>query len=306
MKKRRVFFLLLILIFLPVFTDNNSFEIIISFQKPSYILEAEEQKIICDDTKDECKINFDFRDSFIWDYKEKDFVCETSFWFINTEENKCNPNVIVVPKWEFQAYIKIYNKKDTNICDILNFKISNKEKKLPKYNYYEIQEPLIKIQSWLDEFNKSYKENPSINFLFETEDKNLSCLWDFWTWISKDENNKYRCNPSYVNFSLWKHEVTLKVCHKEDESNCKTSNFSFEVLKKIKISNKKIKDKILEEKIEKTDKKEIIEEKLMIKKNISNYTWYQSLKYIEKHIIFFIILLILSSNFLFLRKYNFK
>jgi hypothetical protein len=84
--------------------QNNKFNLKFSFQNPSYILEKEKilEKYICNNSKNECKINLDLRDSFSWSFNEKDYECNIDFWFdwwISSEENKCNPSTIVFPKW---------------------------------------------------------------------------------------------------------------------------------------------------------------------------------------------------------------
>jgi len=52
----------------------------ISLQRPSYVDFDEEEKIFyCDTSKDECKINFNFEESFTSEFPEKDYECMIDF-----------------------------------------------------------------------------------------------------------------------------------------------------------------------------------------------------------------------------------
>ena len=108
----------------------NNFEIKYNFQNPSYLLEKDtiKDKYICDNTKDECKINLDLRDSFDDEYIEWNFNCEIDFWlswWINWEEYKCNPNTIIYPVWIFNLQFQIISKIDNTKIFTKNISIEN-------------------------------------------------------------------------------------------------------------------------------------------------------------------------------------
>ena len=104
-----------------------------SFQNPSYVLDKTpwKQEYICDENKDECKINLDLRNSFSGSLKESDFNCEIDFglsWWTNGQEHKCNPNTVIFPKWTFEIKMKISSKTDPNNFDTKSFILKNNPK----------------------------------------------------------------------------------------------------------------------------------------------------------------------------------
>jgi hypothetical protein len=55
-------------------------QIIVSLQRASYILETDEQDVyVCDSSKDECKVNFNFEESFTGDFSASDYICSIDF-----------------------------------------------------------------------------------------------------------------------------------------------------------------------------------------------------------------------------------
>lgn len=314
-KKGEKFLVFLMFLFssVCVYAEESFFSVKVSLQKPSYVLDWTDITIIegtilnCDDTKEECKINFDFRNSFIWDLKEKDFVCNTDFWFITWEENKCNPSTITFPKWEYNIKVYINNKTDLSKKESLNFKVINNSSLKPKFVYHEIEKPIISVQSWLDSNFKSYKDIQKVNFIYNQIDWNLTCLWDFWEWIFKKGDNM-KCNPSYVEFALWEHNISLKVCDKLDSLNCKNTEIKIWILGQIKKSKKAAVNSNKKPKTEKikslkedntTNLNKVTDNNKEEKINIYK-TWNPFVKYA----FLFIILLILMGAFFYLRKYN--
>ena len=87
--------------------------------------------------------------------------------------------------------------------------------------------PSIIVQSWLDENNFCYKKECLVNFKYDTNNKNLTCYWDFW-----DDFVVYGCNPEHLNFWEWKHELVLEVCDKNYSDHCKNTHFIFRNLYK--------------------------------------------------------------------------
>ena len=243
----------------------DNFKVQFSFQNPTYILEKEKTlaNYICDNSKWECKINLDLRNSFTWSFKESDFNCEINFgfeWWTNWQENKCNPSTIVYPKWSFDLKFRIIPKLNSSLVFTWGFLLydrvepviiekeiikevekeiiiyknkdsntqKNKEKSTEKIN---IEIPKIIIQSWLDENNNCKKESCSINLKYEEKNKNELCVWDFSGW-SFDSKTALKCNPWYVKYPFWNHKVKLKVYQKNNENNFKENILNFNNLKK--------------------------------------------------------------------------
>lgn len=213
------------------------------FQSPSYLLEKDEKISVynCDTSKEECKINLDYSNSFTWSFKLSDYICETIFWFETWEENKCNPWTIVVPIWTYDINIKIKNKNNLNQFSELIFKVINKWYIKPittnSYVYVnniyndnlsiDIEKPQIIVQSWLDENNQCINtKSCKVNFMYQTKNSKERCIWDFWWWIYSDwlEN---KCNPWYVSYSNWNFIVKLKVFEDWNISNYQFNDLSF-------------------------------------------------------------------------------
>lgn len=222
-----------------------------TFQSPTYLLEKDNiilDWIIynCDRTKDDCRVNFDFRTTFS-SLKETDFNCLIDFWlgWITWEENKCNPNTIIFPIWTTNINIKISNKTNQNHFWELNFKIKNEWKQIQtnsssstnifyssnKNTIYkskiDVIEPKIQVQSWLEKDNTCNKKECKINFLYEKTHNDLVCSWNFWENIDWKWNEN-KCNPNSVYFWPWKHEISLEICDENYDDNCKKANFIFE------------------------------------------------------------------------------
>ena len=293
---------------------NSLPQIEYSFQSPSYLLEKDDIVSVynCDTTKEECKINLDFRNSFVWDIKELDFNCETNFWFITWEENKCNPWTIIVPLWTYDFLIKIKNKIEPTKISEISFKIINKwyikpvlvvpniyisntyTDNIPTNTNINIIKPEIIIQSGLNNNNEcTNNKNCSINFNYQTKNSKEKCIWDFWTWIFEIWTEQ-KCNPWYVKYSNWDFLVKLKVNQDWNTSNFNTNEIKFSnniIEKDIKVDDTKI---IIKKETEKNkDKKSIEKElitnlsivrnniKLKINKILVNPTWSDNLEYIE-------------------------
>ncbi len=156
-------------------------------------------------------------------------------------------------------------------------KMSEKEKNI-EIKKINILEPKIIVQSGLTGENICKSKPCSVNLLYETNNKREKCIWDFWNWVSKSNENNKKCNPSYVKFEkTWNFFVKLKVYDELDEENFKEEVLYFENIipnlnsfplakgqeatkevKKFDEENKKIETKKnnLEEKYEEKDKLE--------------------------------------------------
>ena len=243
-----------------------NFDLVYNFQVPTYLLEKEYILNIynCDRNKEVCKINLDFRDNFEWELREWDFECFLDFgfwtWNLTWEENKCNPNTIIVPIWEYNFNFLIKNKENDNNFATWSFKIINKWylKEVIDFNSSNnndndyvskiyIKTPEIIVQSWLDEDNLCKKEDCKINLNYENENSYLACEWDFGEWYFTTANTEEKCNPWYVAYTIWDFRVELKVYQKDLPSNYKRSYLDF--------SNREIIEEIDEDQEEENEKK---------------------------------------------------
>ncbi len=231
-------------------------EIIINFQNPSYLIDKDQilESYHCDTNKDECKVNFKI------EIDEKIYACENNFSFITWEEEKCNPNTIIFPSWTSQVKFKIYEKLNSNnfkekIINIINEKnnpendsgnswsledswnpFSNSGSQDNSWEILEIPDVEIEIQSWLEKSDEIYscknldcKVNLNLEniFTWAYDFKNYACEWNFWSWTFSSSWIQNKCNPSYVSFGTWNHEIIAKVFEKNNTLNFKTWSLSF-------------------------------------------------------------------------------
>ena len=136
------------------------------FQNPSYILDknVESDKYICDEDKEECKINFNIDDLELSTFSSK-FYCKNNFWFITWEEEKCNPKTIIFGTWIYDMSFKIFKKDDDSLI---------------WEKYIEI------INDFLTEFSASEDEVEGLWLEQETWTGNVENSIpsiDVWTWV---------------------------------------------------------------------------------------------------------------------------
>lgn len=289
--------------------NKELLKIIWNFQRPSYILNKDKklEKYFCDKIKEECKINLDLRNSFIWGFKEKDYLCEIDFWLwswkVTWEENKCNPNTVIFWSWSFNVNFKIIDKKNINILSTWSFIVENKIETI-KYdiqednnntwwssNTLEKQIIILKniiIQSWLKlNSEKKYfcdKEICSINLNYENDNSNLLCQWSFWNWIFTTENTDKKCNPWYIKYSKWNHKIKLRIYDKNYLNNFKEIFLEFENIFWNEANNQLVKENNIEKKELKNNNNIFDFDKLNSIKlwNISvNPEWTDILEYVE-------------------------
>ncbi len=232
----------------------------LEFSLPDREKEAAKREIkefFCDKKKKDCKINFNLEKSFSWSFLEKNYFCEITFWEEKIE--KCNPNTIIFWEWKTQVNFKIIDKNNIknfieNKIVVVNEKENLEEKKalspessLPwgekgaTEKKINISNPKIIIQSGLDEKKICKSKKCSINLTYKQENKREKCVWDFWNWISKNSENKNKCNPSYVSFEQkWNFKIKLKVYDEFDKNNFKESFLYFENKEKNKKSSKEL------------------------------------------------------------------
>lgn len=255
--------------------NNFPYRVNLLFQSPSYLLEKvdEEKDYNCDSSKTECKANFNLNiDEWSW-FKSiwTNYICEWDFWFgeITWEENKCNPNTITYPVWNFETIFKVYEKSNTWVYFQDKIFVKNewyKKEEVTKVTYISsystpsyveninIETPKIIVQSWLDNDNNCKKNDCNLNLIYEPKNSKEECLWSF-PWWSFSDWNVNNCNPSYVKYWVWDFKVTLKVYQKWNEWNYKESYLYF--------SNKKIENQSV-----KSEEKETELEKIPIKSTI--------------------------------------
>jgi hypothetical protein len=229
-------------------------EIIFSLQRPSYISQSGFTDIyICDDTRDECKVNFDLRDSFSGTFPEKNYKCDINFgiWELTGQEWRCNPNTVTFPKGEFQVEIKIWHEDDIHVFKENNFFIKNiilqplsLEKRedsgeslglgeeIGKEEIIErkihIRRPGIIIQSWITWKWKYFyceKTDCKMNLDYKKRHSDERCFWNFAHNEQSSRSTHKRCNPGYVTIPEGIHEMSLIVYEKGNENNKKRLRF---------------------------------------------------------------------------------
>lgn len=101
-------------------------EVKVSLQRPNYVTQSG-SNYSCDKTREKCKVNFSFLESFSSELPERDYICETNFWswFISGQENRCNPNTIIFPEWIHEVSIKIIHEDDSSVFSHKVFIVSN-------------------------------------------------------------------------------------------------------------------------------------------------------------------------------------
>ncbi len=235
----------------------SSPEIIYDFQIPTYLLDKgiKKETYECNKEKDECKVNLNLESSFTWTYQKSDYKCEIDFWFwswtLTWQEEKCNPSTVIFPIWEYYINFKIIYKNDESIYSTWTIKINNSEIiennennsddswwwwggwgwwwVMSQEEKINIISPEIEIQSWLEEINWEYKckkEDCKVNLEYEPKNSKEKCIWSFNWWDYSDWTQE-KCNPWYVDYSLWTYEIKLKVYQNWVESNFKETILSF-------------------------------------------------------------------------------
>lgn len=193
---------------------SNNFKIKNIFQKWTTLLDISPEKteFLCN--KWDCKVNFDFRQSFSEDFLAKNFSCELEF---SGEILKtCNPSSIEIPLWETEFLVKIFNKKDKNLFKTEKYLIKNNWDIAQSRRHWSEETKLekkIEVKSGLVN-KKCEKSDCKVDFYFENKNRNLTCKWNFWRWIFKEKADE-KCNPSAVLFDYWDHFVSLKVFDKK-------------------------------------------------------------------------------------------
>ncbi|PIE85786.1 hypothetical protein CSA08_00150 [Candidatus Gracilibacteria bacterium] len=103
---------------------DTSFNII--FQNPSYILDKDltKEEYICDEKKDECKVNFKLVTPAGKKLSSK-LSCEIDFGFDSDQSLKCNPNTVVFPVGNNKVFFKVSQKDKLENFTLKNILIRN-------------------------------------------------------------------------------------------------------------------------------------------------------------------------------------
>ncbi|MDD2516083.1 MAG: lamin tail domain-containing protein [Candidatus Gracilibacteria bacterium] len=216
-------------------------DIYFDFQIPSYVDNKDLNLTIfnCDNSKEECKINFNLESSFSGIYREGDYYCNINFGFISSESNECNPGTVIFPIGIYNVVFQIHEKGNSanfkeKTIKIINtgFRVfsgySGQNFSSISNNLTIIPEPKITIQSGLDENFNCKKSDCTVNFngQFSPYNSKISCKWDFGN-ISISEDQKNKCNPSYLHYGFGEHEVKLTLFEIGNESNFKQTSLKF-------------------------------------------------------------------------------
>ncbi|NDK09455.1 lamin tail domain-containing protein [Candidatus Gracilibacteria bacterium] len=213
------------------------------FQRPSYILKTSGVDIYdCDDSQDECKINFNFEESFIGDFSKSEYECFIDFGFgeITGQEERCNPNTVIFPVGIHRISVKIFPKKSpitftekiitiNNLqsekdtiesidSTILSKNIDNSitapnikiEFQRPSYIIPSDDSSLFTCDDSIDECKANFNLDSSFGEGFKEND--FYCEIDFGFGTITGEENK--CNPNTVIFPVGNYDLEFKIFSK--------------------------------------------------------------------------------------------
>jgi len=220
---------------------DQNFSIIYEFQRPTDITAIADSihAYDCDRSRQDCRVNLDYRVSFTAHFPAREYTCLSDFWFwvITWEEEKCNPNTIVFPVWTHEVSIKVQEKSwDKNIYEqrftVRNLWYLPQEERVQlaalsweKVWNIDIRLPRIIVQSGLEamdetgKFFRCLKKDCKINLDYKTWHRSERCLWNFWVWVLNHPTTHTRCNPWIVTFPEWDHELSLTVYENRFEAN---------------------------------------------------------------------------------------
>ncbi len=250
-------------IIVPISEEAETYEvpeIIVSLQRPSYVIE-DLWLYTCDNNREECKINLDFRDSFSELLPERDYICEIDFWFETWQEHKCNPNTIIFSEWTHEVNIKIIHEDDRSRYSEKKILIQNDgykqvEQQVSKtvntqtVSEIYISKPKIEIQSWLEMYGGSYKCKKStckVNLKYEPKSSNEKCEWRLSGAIWYTEWTQQKCNPGYIEYPYGIFQIRLEIYQKQYINNRKYAYLSFENREQVEAVIEKETEKIIEE-----------------------------------------------------------
>ncbi len=257
-----IFFIVLFFVNISiVFAENIVIpDIVIEIQ--SWLEQIWENKYKC--KKEKCKINLNVEKIFSWTYQKKDYWCEWDFWYwtfkTKDTDKKCNPGYVDYSTGIFDCSIKVFEKNNQNNFKQKFFQIINWDFDFGYWENNSIESEInnwnsnensnwndswwnsiipkqniilkeIKIQSWLkkDSSWKYFcdKEICNINLIYENDNKNLKCQWDFDSWLFTTKDTDKKCNPGYVKYKSGNYTIKLKIIDKNYNDNFKELSLSF-------------------------------------------------------------------------------
>jgi len=185
--------------------------LIYEFQNPSYVTDktTNMSEYICDNSKDECKINLNLEKSFTWSFKKSNYTCKIDFglkWWNTWEENKCNPTSITFPKWIYEIKMQIISKSDPGQIVEKQFTLKNNieaqiiEKEKIIYKDKIVYKDKICSSSSSSSSNSS-NSNSSQNTNTTTNHPNINIISPLITiqsWIKAGVCTKTDCNVNLI------------------------------------------------------------------------------------------------------------
>jgi len=184
---KKIFLIILFILSFQFSYWNESFlnDFKIDLQRPSYIEKTWSWSYLCDEGKDECKVNFKLIDLEDKDISKTKYNCEiiTDFEIQEFSDN-CNPTTIIIPKNSEQK-IKFKITEKNNLDNFIEKEINIKNNTIPLS----------------DNFDFTY-ELQSPSYVDKVDENDLECRWEneeckinfkFITLEKKDISSKYDC-----------------------------------------------------------------------------------------------------------------
>ena len=225
-------------------------EVNMSLQQPSYITQSwSTDTYLCDSEKDECRVNFDLRNSFIEEFSESDFICDIDFgiWELTGQEWRCNPGTVTFPEGVYTLSFFIFDEDDSENFMIREIQILNQKNNIEaqvvwssgassigssideeQENTIHIWFPEIEVQSGLTGNGRYFyceKSECKINLNYAKKHTDERCFWDFAGHKQSSMTTHTRCNPWYVTIPEGSHELSLRVYEKDNDINRKKNTF---------------------------------------------------------------------------------
>ncbi len=221
-------------------TELKTPEVIVWFQVPNYTYFTSDWVYTCDASKEFCKVNFDLRPSFSDDFPVRDYMCEIDVSWQTETIASCNPGTIQLPVWDSTVRFRILHEDDSSIYSetILSFYNGwynpdiQKTTSLPD-QFLHLRSPKIEIQSGLQENGRKYicyGDTCKVNLEYKKRDTLERCVWNFGSGKYTSESTPRRCNPWYVEYTPWRHAITLRIYQKWNTTNYRESRIAFDVV----------------------------------------------------------------------------
>ena len=190
--------------------------VVISLQRASYITQSgSSNEYTCDSDREECKVNFDLRNSFNQDLPERDYICRIDFWFSWYEDQKdrCNPNTIIFPEWKHEVRITVTHEDDVTVYSEKKIYVENILKSYEELDEsWDEKDVWITIQKAQSDLHQMQEESYTQQQQ-ELEVKNILEIPDIVLWLQRpsyieylEDENTYICDSERdeckVNFDL--------------------------------------------------------------------------------------------------------